>query len=105
MADGTNGGLLVRKAHLVLYVGGVLAAMAISWATLRMEVQSAAAETVKINEVGSDLARLNEKKILVIDYRLASIEKKQEEMSAKQEIIRIESQKSFEKILRKLDKE
>ena len=104
MADEPNGGLLLRKAHFVIYVGCILVAIVISWATLRMEVQTAAAETAKRNVIGSDLARINEKKILIVDYRLANIEQNQQEMSAKQEVMRVESQKSFEKILQKLDK-
>lgn len=99
-----NGGLLIKKIHLALVMIGVLVTIITGWVWQRATLCATASTVKALSTDGSVRAKDNSAKIGIIEYRLMSIDKKQDEMSTEQKEMRKENTDNFRKIMEAVKK-
>ena len=91
-----------RIIHLVIILLTIFGSGVAAWVWQRAETKAIAKETQTLGEEGCEPAKEHKGKIGIIEYRLDSIDKKQEEFSIEQKAMRKENEASFKEVLRRL---
>ncbi|KKN73478.1 hypothetical protein LCGC14_0400530 [marine sediment metagenome] len=97
-------GLKFRLIHLILILLGLFGSGIAAWVWQQAETKVIARDTETMNEEGCKPAKKHEGQIGIIEYRLNSIDKKQETFSVEQKEMRKENEAAFREILKRLPK-
>ncbi|MHC4121999.1 MAG: hypothetical protein ACYSSI_00365 [Planctomycetota bacterium] len=92
----------LRLVHLTLILLGLFGSAVAAWVWQRAETRAIAKETVTLSEEGCEPAKQHEKQIGIIEYRLDSIDRKQESMILEQKAMRRDNDTAFKEILDRL---
>lgn len=97
-----NNSLNIRWIHLILMLLALFAGGVAAWVLQQAETAALGESIVLINEEGSKPARKHENQLGIIEYRLKSIDNRQQAFSVKQEDMQKENNAAFKEILLRL---
>lgn len=94
-----------NKLKLIIFIVTIavlFAGVVGTWYVYGEDIEHNKESITKIDEKGSETARDNKSKIGLIEYRLDSIDTKQQELTNEQKAMRKENEEAFREILKRL---
>ncbi len=97
-----NNGIKFRLIHLMLILLGIFGSGVAGWVWQQAETKAIGKETTTMKKEGCEPAQAATSSIELIEYRLSTIDKKQEEFSTEQKAMSKKSDEFFHEVLKRL---